>query len=62
MFEKTVHLRCFLHCKPNLDMKSREYGVTKNVRNKFLREIFGGTQDLETGLVKSEQDFEVHDS
>ena len=61
VFEKAVHLRCFLHSKGNLDMKLREYGVPKNVRNEFLRDIFGSPQDLETGLIdaESEQDFEV---
>ena len=58
---KAVHLWCFLHFKGNLDMKLREYGVPKNKRIEFLRDIFGNPQEIETGLVyaDSEQEFEA---
>ena len=40
VFEKAVHLRCFLHFKGNLDMKLREYGVPKNTRIEFFEGHF----------------------
>ena len=38
-----------------------EYGVPKNTRIEFSRDIFGNPQELETGLVDadSEQEFEL---
>ena len=62
VFDNSVHLRCILHFKHNLDMKLREYGVPKNVRDEFFRDIFGSPQDLETGLVnaESEQDLKCY--
>ena len=61
VFERAVHLRCFLHFKGNLDMKLREYGVPKSERMEFLRDVFGNPLELETGLVdaESEQEFEA---
>ena len=51
MFTEAVHLRCFLHFRGNLDAKLKEFGIPKNLRIDFLRDVFGNPGGLEDGLV-----------
>jgi len=56
VFEKSVHLRCFLHFKGNLESRLREYGIPKHMQVEFLRDIFGDPTNAEDGLVDAECD------
>lgn len=56
VFNKAVHVRCFLHFKGNLDSKLQELGIPKHERIEFLRDIFGNPLKLEDGLVDVENE------
>ena len=60
VFNKAVHLRCFLHFKGNLESRLREYNIPKHFQVEFLRDIFGDPTNAQDGLVdaKSDEDFE----
>ena len=60
VFNKAVHLRCFLHFKGNLESRLREYRIPKHLQVEFLRDVFGDPTNAQDGLVdaKSDEDFE----
>ena len=41
VFNKAVHVRCFLHFKVNLDSRLQDLGIPKHERIEFLRDVFG---------------------
>ena len=60
VFNKAVHVRCFLHFKGNLDSRLQDLGIPKHERIEFLRDVFGNPLQLEDGLVDVDDDsFEV---
>ena len=58
VFDKAIHLRCFLHFRGNLDSKLREWNVPRGVRIKFLRDVFGNPSDFHTGIVDADSEDE----
>ena len=58
VFDKAVHLRCFLHFRGNLDSKLKELHIPKHERIEFLRDIFGNPGDLQTGIVDADTEEE----
>ena len=46
VFDKAVHLICFLHFRGNLDTKLRDVGVPKHDQIQFLRDVFGNPEEL----------------
>ena len=58
VFDKAVHLRCFLHFRGNLDTKLRDFGVPRHDRIEFLQDVFGNPEEIETGIVDVETDEE----
>ena len=60
VFNKAVHVRCFLHFKGNLDSRLQDLGIPKHERIEFLRDVFGNPLQLEGGLVDvDDNSFEV---
>ena len=51
VFNKAIHLHCFLHFRGNLDAKLKECNIPKPIRIEFLRDVFGNPSSLEEGLV-----------
>lgn len=56
VFNKAVHIRCFLHFKGNLDSKLQELSIPKHERIEFLRDVFGNPLELEYGLIDADDD------
>ena len=61
VFDKPVHLRCFLHFKGNLVTKLRDFGIPRHDRIEFLRDVFGNPEELETEIVDVETDEEFRE-
>ena len=58
VFDKAVHLRCFLHFRGNLDSKLKELHIPKHEWIEFLRDIFGNPGDLQTGIMDADTEEE----
>ena len=58
VFDKAIHLRCFLHFRGNLDSKLKELHIPKHERIEFLRDVFGNPGELQTGVVDADTDEE----
>ena len=60
VFNKAVHLHCFLHFKGNLESRLREYRIPKHLQVEFLRDVFGDPTNAQDGFVdaKSDEDFD----
>ena len=58
VFDKAIHLRCFLHFRGNLDSKLKEFHVPKHERIEFLRDVFGNPSELQTGIVDADTEEE----
>ena len=56
VFNKAIHLRCFLHFRGNLDAKLKECNIPKSLRIEFLRDVFGNPSGFEDGLVDVDED------
>ena len=56
MFNKVIHLCCFLHFRGNLDAKLKECNISKSLRIEFLRDVFGNPSGFEDGLVDVDED------
>ena len=61
VFDKAVHLRCFLHFRGNFDSKLKEFGIPKYQRIEFLWDVFGNPAGFQTDIVDadSEEEFGV---
>ena len=51
VFQRAIHLRCFLHLRGNLEARLREYGIPKHIQVEFIRDVFGNPSQLEDGIV-----------
>ena len=58
VFDKAVHLRCFLYFRGNLDSKLKELGVPSHVRIEFLRDVFGNPSNMQSGIVDADDEDE----
>ena len=51
LFNKAMHLHCFLHFRGNLDAKPKDFNIPKSIKTECLCDIFGNPSQFEGGLV-----------
>lgn len=56
VFNKAIHLRCFLHFKGNIEEQLQNRHIGRCVASSILHDIFGNPAQLELGLVDAESE------